>query len=361
MWPGEVEKMNRYRNELVSVIIPTYNRALKCKFAVESVLSQTHANVEVLVIDDGSQDNSREILSKLDRQVRYIYQKNQGVTAARNTGLKLANGEYIAFLDSDDTWLPWKLEAEISVLHSFPEAGMVWTDMTAVNEDGGIIQERYLKTMYAAYSYFDAEKDFQCKEILPTVWKNCPQQYFNKSCYSGNIFSYLFMGNLVHTSTVLVRRSRSEKVGLFDTSLIKSGEDYDYHLRTCRIGAVAYIDVPSIYYCIGSADQLTQNQYMYFIALNNLKTIKKVIPIVKKEISLPKKLVRKRIAQSYAWLGMTEFKTSHFRAAKHLFQSLLRYPFDRRVLTFLILSLFPQQLIEFVQDSVSSIKNIFFL
>ena len=106
--------------DLVSVIIPTYNRAMRCKTAVESVLSQTHENVEVIVIDDGSRDNTREVICGMDGRVRYIYQSNAGVSAARNRGLEEATGDYIAFLDSDDSWLPWKLEAQLSTLRAFP-------------------------------------------------------------------------------------------------------------------------------------------------------------------------------------------------------------------------------------------------
>jgi len=97
--------------DLVSVIIPTYNRAMGCKAAVESVLSQTHGNVEVIVVDDGSRDNTREVISGMDDRVKYIYQANAGVSAARNTGLGAATEKYIAFLDSDDSWLPRKVEA----------------------------------------------------------------------------------------------------------------------------------------------------------------------------------------------------------------------------------------------------------
>ena len=351
--------MNKYDYETVSVIVPTYNRARKCKRAVESVLAQTHQNVEVIVVDDGSTDNTQELIENMDSRVKYIRQENAGVSAARNSGLRVANGEYIGFLDSDDRWLPWKLEAELTVLHAFPEAGMVWTDMTAIDENGVTIQDSYLKTMYAAYMHFDADRDFRVSLKVSDVWSNCPSQFQQKRCFVGNIFSWMFMGNLVHTSTVLLRKIRQNEVGFFDTKLVKSGEDYDFHFRTCRAGDVAFIDIPSIDYCIGASDQLTKDEYIGYIALNNLKTIKKMMVEAKNEIRLPKKLMRKRIAQSYAWLGMTEFKQNHFKAAVHLFKSLLLYPFDRRVLAYFILSFLPQTLVEMLQDSMSILENIF--
>lgn len=233
------------RKDLVSVIIPTYNRAMRCKAAVESVLSQTHGNVEIVVVDDGSKDNTREVIKGMDERVKYIHQANAGVSAARNRGLEAATGDYIAFLDSDDSWRPWKLEAQLSTLRAFPEAGMVWTDMLAVDENGKTLHQSYIHLMYAAYLYFDREKHFRESRALSDVWADSPEKLSTKKCYSGNIFSWMFMGNLVHTSTVLLRRDRQQKVGLFDVELIKSGEDYEFHFRTCREGDVAYIDVPT--------------------------------------------------------------------------------------------------------------------
>lgn len=352
--------MDRYNDDLVSVIIPTYNRAQKCKGAVESVLSQSHDNVEVIVVDDGSCDNTRDIIKSSNDNVVYIYQDNAGVSAARNTGLRRARGEYIAFLDSDDRWLPWKLEAELSILHAFPDAGMVWTDMAAVDENGAIVQESYLKTMYAAYAYFNAEKHFRLNTKISDIWSNCPSAFVNRQCFVGNIFSWMFMGNLVHTSTVLLRKMYQEKVGLFDVSLLKSGEDYDYHFRTCRIGDVAFIDIPSINYCIGASDQLTNNAYLGYIALNNLKTILKMLAVAKDEISLPRSMIRKRISQSYGWLGMTEFNQNRFKASIHLFKSLLLYPRNKRVMAYFILSFCPHFMTDLIKDGMSLFETFLF-
>src|SRR5690349_2852214 len=120
---------------LVSVVIPTFNRAYCIAQTIDSALAQTHENIEVLVVDDGSKDNTAELIAekyKREPRVRYLPQKNQGVAAARNYGLSAARGEYIALLDSDDLWLPWKIAAQVRCLEALPEAGMVWTDMDAI-------------------------------------------------------------------------------------------------------------------------------------------------------------------------------------------------------------------------------------
>jgi glycosyltransferase involved in cell wall biosynthesis len=110
---------------LVSVVIPTYNYAHFVAEAVASVLAQTYRQFEVIVVDDGSTDNTPERLGPYMEQIRYIYQENQGLSAARNTGIKEAKGEFVAFLDSDDAWHPRKLELQMAYFAARPQASLV--------------------------------------------------------------------------------------------------------------------------------------------------------------------------------------------------------------------------------------------
>lgn len=115
----------------VSVIIPTYNRAHTIKRAILSVLNQTYQGFEIIVVDDCSTDNTREVIEKFgDKRIRYIRKKaNKGAAAAGNTGIKAVRGEYIVFLDSDDKWLPNKLDEQIKVLKvTSPKVGVVYTE-----------------------------------------------------------------------------------------------------------------------------------------------------------------------------------------------------------------------------------------
>ncbi len=334
--------MNMSTSEgLVSVIIPTYNRSELCRQAAESVLAQTYSDVEVLIVDDGSADDTRDVVSKLDDRVRYIRQDNAGVSAARNRGLQEARGAYIAFLDSDDLWLPWKLEAQISLLKRRPSPGMVWTDMIAVDEAGNELCEAYLRRMYQAYRYFSPEKHFRSSWTIGEIYLDCPDLWNDCRCYEGNIFPWMFMGNLVHTSTVLLRRERQEKVGFFDVTLLKSGEDYDFHSRTCRLGDVAFMDFPTIHYRVGAADQLTQNEHMVWIARNNLKTVLKMLALAKGEILLPRRLIRARMASAHAWVGISEFFENRAAARRHLWKSLAWLPFQPRTAAYFFLAIMP--------------------
>src|SRR5690242_14754403 len=115
---------------LVSVVIPAYNYGRFVGEAVDSVLAQSYPHVETIVVDDGSQDDTRERLAHYGNRIRYIYQQNQGLPAARNTGIRHSSGELIAFLDADDTWHPRKLEIQVRCLTDRPDLGLLATGHT---------------------------------------------------------------------------------------------------------------------------------------------------------------------------------------------------------------------------------------
>ena len=125
-------------NPKVSVIIPTYNRAHLVGRAIQSVLNQTYQDFEIIVVDDGSTDNTEEVVKSFyDKRIRYIrHKENKGGGAARNTGIKAAHGEYIAFQDSDDEWFPEKIEKQAKIFENTPpEAGVVYSDMWRITEN----------------------------------------------------------------------------------------------------------------------------------------------------------------------------------------------------------------------------------
>ncbi|MGE5294771.1 MAG: glycosyltransferase family 2 protein [Solirubrobacterales bacterium] len=123
----------------VSVIIPTYNRATYVPRAIDSVLSQKYRDLEIIVVDDGSKDNTREVVAAYGAPVRYIFQENQGPGAARNQGIRVAAGAYLAFLDSDDVWMPTFLEKTVSALDEHPEVGVATTGIYLGYKDRKVI------------------------------------------------------------------------------------------------------------------------------------------------------------------------------------------------------------------------------
>jgi glycosyltransferase involved in cell wall biosynthesis len=127
---------------LVSVIIPNYNYAHYVREAVDSVLAQTYESIEVIVVDDGSKDNSRQVLAGYGDRITAIFQQNQGVSAARNNGVAHSRGEFVAFLDADDAWQPAKVEKQVSRFRSDQLLGLVHVAVEEVDADGRTLLER---------------------------------------------------------------------------------------------------------------------------------------------------------------------------------------------------------------------------
>jgi glycosyltransferase involved in cell wall biosynthesis len=314
----------------------------------------------MIIIDDGSTDNTKDLaLSKYghDERIRYFYQGNLGVSGARNSGLRQARGEFIAFLDSDDLWEPWKLEIEVAVLNRLPGAGMVWTDMKAVDKEGKMITTNYLRRMYDAYKSFPTSESLfgsslRLSSIAPHLNGFAP----GKHVYFGDIFSQMLMGSLVHTSTVLLRRARCKQVGLFREDYL-AGEDYDYHLRTCREGAVAFIDVSSITYQVGRSDQLTVRCRTH-IAINYLNTVEPMLRQYRGRVSLPPGTFKGVFAAAYAEVGDLLMENGDItKALKALLTSLSYRVEQPRTWALFILCLLPFSLGRWLRRAYRSAKG----
>lgn len=335
---------------LVSVVIPTYQRGYILDRAIQSVLDQTYRQVEIVVADDGSTDSTREVVARFGPVVRYFHQPNAGVSAARNLGLRNARGEFVALLDSDDCWLPWKLEAQVRLLKRFPEVGMVWTDMVAIDDDGRCLDEAHLRNFYAAYRELPTYDFFERSGKLADLWPEAPEQLAQRPYYLGDIFSQMLLGNLVHTSTVLLRRDRLQLVGGFDQTHRFAGEDYEYHLTTSYHGQVAFLDVSSILYRVGASDQITAPHLSLYFAQGNLRTVQSWLERAQGRVRLTPAQIRRRLAGSFGWAGREELRMGQIREArKHLLKSLSLQPWQPRLTSLLALSLLPRSVYERLQ------------
>lgn len=297
-------------DDLVSVIVPTYNRAYCVGRAIESVRAQIHTNWELLVVDDGSTDDTAQLITSHygdDPRIRYLHQANAGVSTARNTGIEAACGNFIAFLDSDDAWKPWKLSVQLACFRAFPEAGMVWTEFEAVDTTGKVVKPRYLRTMYGSYRYFPTpESLFSASRSISSIVGPDLEFDHGARAFIGNIYTSMLRGNLVHTSTVMLTRERLEMVQGFDTGLVLSGEDYDFHFRTCKFGDVCFVDLPSTIYQLGYEDRLTK--YMQRVAENFLRTIEKAIVREKDTNQFPATMVHEVLAEAHGWIAEELFR-----------------------------------------------------
>ena len=195
----------------VTVIIPVFNGAAFVQRAVRSVLEQTFQDFEIIIVNDGSNDNTEEVVRAIaDRRIRYVFQPNQGPNAARNNGIRMAQGEYLAFLDADDWWLPAKLQAQLERLKERPEAGLVYCSTLWVKPAGEII--------------------------------------LNEALIEGNVFPTLLFGNAVSgsASSVMVLRRVFDKVGLFDENFRRM-EDWEMWLRIGAVFPFAAVRQPLVY------------------------------------------------------------------------------------------------------------------
>lgn len=206
----------------VSVVIPTWNRAALVTRALRSVVGQTHAPNEILVVDDGSTDGTSERVRDQFPNVRVITQPNRGVSAARNTGIRAATGEWLALLDSDDEWLPTKLARQLASI----------TDATVLSH---------------------------CDEIWIRRGRRVnPMNKHRK--YGGSIFEQCLPLCVISPSSVLIRRTLLDEVGLFDETL-PACEDYDLWLRVTARYPVSFIDEPLIVKHGGHDDQLSRRYW----------------------------------------------------------------------------------------------------
>ena len=331
--------------KLVSVVIPTYNRAHCLARTIDSALQQTYSCLEVIVVDDGSTDGTPDLIRRrYGNRISYVYQENSGASSARNAAFRIARGEYIALLDSDDVWRPWKIELQVACMQARPEIGMIWTDMTGIASDGTVISDRYMRQMYAAYRYFRKEDLFHQKYPLSTVAPSLAGQLPNAHLYVGDAFSQIVIGNLVTTPTVLLSRERLALVKGFDTELRDAGEDHDFHLRTSRYGPVGFIDLSSVDVQRGRPDQLTTGCKLP-IAINYLKTLSRALMEDRDRITLPDSLIRSAQANAHQWVGylLMAQEGRIAEARRHLCRS-LRYRAQLKTLSYLAKSIVPRSI-----------------
>ena len=330
---------------LVSVVIPTYNRAGLIERAVDSVLDQDYRQIEVIVVDDGSLDDTPERIDKRYRhneRVRFFRIPNSGVCGARNRGLKEVRGEYIAMLDSDDYWLPGKLTLQIGILEAHPGLSMVWSDMDAIDSSGQVIAPKYLRTMYGSYQYFPTPRDLFDTELKTN--ENIPY-------YIGNIAEALVLGNLVHTSTVVARAASISMAGEYDQSVHPS-EDQDYYYRVCKTGPVALVDTVTTHYLIGAADAASGNHRLYELATSSLMVFNRLREREVNNSHVTENLIRKKETDLFKWVGQTSYHRGHMAEARRcLLKRVMRPPFDVQSLILLLMACIPysSHLLRYVQ------------
>ena len=201
---------------LVDIVIPTYNCAAYIGKALESVFSQGDHSFRILVVNDGSTDDTEDVLQPYMDRIEYFSKPNEGVVATRNYALERLESEFVAFLDADDVWLPGKIDKQIAVLTSDASVGGVYGNARLIDHEGASRNRVYVSQEIR-------------EELVP------------------DIYPFLFLKNPIPTSTLILRREHLETAGKFDDAL-PGTEDYDMWLRVARSTRLQYIDEPLALY-----------------------------------------------------------------------------------------------------------------
>lgn len=269
----------------VSVITPTYNRARYIEEAIDSALAQTYPNVEIIVVDDGSTDETPAILKGYGDKISCFYQDYQGVSAALNLGIKNSSGQYLAILDDDDIWLPEKLELQVAYMEAHPEVGMVHADMLVLSERSGDSRPR--------------------------------KRELSRPIPSGYVLPELIQRNFIFGCAALVRRSCLDEVGLFDPEL-QAAEDYNLWLRIARRFSITYMDRPLAIFRLHATNITRDPLFMQEWHLKALKKMVHLDPRVLHEVG--KNVVQFTISFNTAYLFFSQelYKEARWNFAEAL-------------------------------------------
>ncbi len=233
----------------VSIIIPCFKQAHFLAQAVDSALAQTHADLEVLVIDDGSPDDTAAVAARYagDARFKYVRQENTGLPGARNRGIGESSGEYLCFLDSDDTYAPSKVARQVALLDADPALGWVYCDIVTVDEQGVAVPDQF--------------------SIAAT-----------KRDLSGDLFSSLMLGGYFPPHTVMIRRAVLDEVGGFDPAL-GGHADYELWLRVAGAGhRAAFVPEALANYRVHASSMSKDGEHMHTSRVATLVKIARLHP-----------------------------------------------------------------------------------
>ena len=313
---------------LISVIIPAYNCGAYLGMTLGNALEQTGVSLEVVLVDNSTDDSCRGYADHPDSRVRYVFLQPPGVAAARNLGIRLARGKFLAFLDADDEWLPEKLSKQVSAFEKFPEAGLVFTDTTMCSDEE-IFQDAMYTNMLKAW----------CQAHRSGV----------SDCYFGSLYPQLLKSNCMHTSSVMVRRNILDQTGVFDeqVQVVKIAEDYDLWLRIAQSHSMVYIDRVYCKY------KVREDGFSGDMAVRGVRWLDSQIAVREKHRRaniVPAEyldLLNDVLSQRYWELGWNHFSYNRFREARKCFwESLRARPLNLRTWLYWCCSLLPVPAVE---------------
>jgi glycosyltransferase involved in cell wall biosynthesis len=271
---------------LVSVVIATYNMARYLPLAVRSALDQTYKNIEVLVVDDGSTDDTQDVIGSFldDHRVRYFTQENKGQAAAKNHGVRESKGDYVAFLDADDIWALEKIDLQLPLFLRSETVGVVHARVLYIDETG--------------------------KEL----------RVADNELFRGRVSGPLLIRNFIGFGTSIVKKECFDRLGGFKEN-IRMGVDYDLWLRFSTQYEFDYIDRPLLYYRVWSGQMSNNCKNRYLNGIETMKNFLQEFPGV-----VDKRTENEAWAHTYVGFGQcVQNVDQRIGAALHLYMRALRY------------------------------------
>jgi glycosyltransferase involved in cell wall biosynthesis len=297
----------------VSVVIPTFNSAMLVREAIKTALVQTYRDFEIIVVDDGSIDNTGSVIAQFGSDVHYFRQQNRGSSAARNQGIAISRGNYIAFLDADDLWTPNKLAEQIPIFQRDSKIGLVYSDW-AVTSEGGETRASRLRDL---------------------------------SPGSGYVFDDLIQCGFILTSGTVVRRSCLNEVGYFDERL-SIAQDYDLWLRICYRWKVELVNKVLV----------TKRDRNGNLSSNLVTTARERIALFDKALTNftdmtppTRRLIKDQLAYNHWDVGYHNFDRLLLREARKSFASSLSYQRSARALGYLAATFLPSSVVRVIRTA----------
>lgn len=322
-------------SDLISVIIPTHNCAPYLEEAIGSVLAQTYPHIEAVVVDDGSTDPTGEVLARYrsEPRVRTFRQHNQGVGAARNTGMRLSRGKYLCFLDADDALAPDSVRSRHRVLAAASRIALVFTDYALQRTD----EERLPR--YLRHSGF--------LEYFESAFANSPPEWITFNDRFAELF-YRFSPHPIWTGTVMVRTAVAQSIGSFRTD-ISVGEDTDYWMRIAARHPIAFLDTATAVYNHHRSN-LTRDPERY--CRDRIKRLKDM-PV---PASVCRGTIRKNIGDAYFQLGYHYYETDRRAEAALSYLRGLTYDLRGAFVKGLVLDLLPRSLARGIRSAMAALR-----
>ena len=298
----------------VSVIIPTYNSAIYLPEAIESVLAQTYQDFEIIVIDDGSTDNTKDAVTPYLDRIIFLDGPNGGPCKARNRGIQRSSGEYVAFLDADDIWYPDKLEFQMAVLSENQHYDMVHSDASYSRK----------------YTSEEGRTWFSIKKHVKVGW----------------IYSELLNECFIILSSVIVKRECLESAGLFDEN-VERWHGYDLYLRIAVESQIGLVNKPLFFRRIHESNRFYSDPLSEVKSL--IKVLKKWDTQAHKLAEVDRKIINQRLRIQYCRLGSYYLARERSTQARQAVKNSLARGFSLRGVAYLGASILPPFSLPYVQ------------